>query len=303
MDVQNEAMVTSALAILNQPSADAAAHVPGAPAFSLVDPAGAYISVLDLGVTRGDGIFETISAGNGHPQALEPHLRRFARSARLLDLPAPDLDAWRAAILAVIAELGPLQEVAVKTVLTRGVEGDGRPTGWVHGQVSPDFSSQRTTGIAVVMLDRGLRHDVEHTSPWLLASAKTLSYAINRAAVREAARRGADDVIFVSSDGYVLEGPTSTVLVRRGNSLLTPGTGLGILEGTTQGSLFDFAADRGMSTGFELFTPETLRQADALWLVSSVRHAAPIHTLDGTPFPVDAALTTAINAYLIARQD
>ncbi len=301
--MQNEAMVTSVLAILNQPSTDAPAHVPGAPAFSLADPAGLHISVLDLGITRGDGIFETISVGAGHPQALEPHLRRFARSARLLDLPTPDLDAWREAILAVVAELGPVPEAAVKTVLTRGIEGDGRPTGWVHGSVSSDYRSQRTNGIRVVMLDRGIRHDIEQTSPWLLASAKTLSYAINRAAVREAARRNADDVIFVSSDGYVLEGPTSTVLVRRGNNLLTPGTGLGILEGTTQSSLFDFAAERGMTTGFELFTPETLRQVDALWLVSSVRHAAPINALDGEPFPVDAELTAAINAFLVARRD
>ncbi len=54
------------------------------------------------------------------------------------------------------------------------------------------------------MLDRGYRHDAERTSPWLLAGAKTLSYAVNRAMLREAARRGADDAIFVSSDGYVL---------------------------------------------------------------------------------------------------
>ena len=49
--------------------------------------------------------------------------------------------------------------------------------------------------------------------PWLLAGAKTLSYAVNMAALRHAERHGAGDVIFVSSDGYVLEGPRSTVVI------------------------------------------------------------------------------------------
>lgn len=290
-----------ALAMINQPSTDAPAHAPGKPTFELVDPNGRYLSVLDLGPTRGDGVFETISTGGGQAQALEPHLTRFARSAAALDLPAPDLDVWRAAIIAVAGVIGDVPEGSIKTVYTRGVEGDGRPTGWVYGSVAPDFSRVRVDGVRVVTLDRGYRHDVAMTSPWLLAGAKTLSYAVNRAVLREAVRRGADDVIFISSDGFVLEGPTSSVLIRRGDTLVTPGTGLAILEGTTQGSIFAFAATRGLSTGFELATLDQLRQADALWLVSSVRHAVPVTALDGAPMPVDADLTAAMNEYLASR--
>ena len=49
--------------------------------------------------------------------------------------------------------------------------------------------------------------------PWLLAGAKTLSYAVNMAALRHAERQGAGDVIFISSEGNVLEGPRSTVVI------------------------------------------------------------------------------------------
>lgn len=122
-------MTGGVLALLNRPSMEAAPHDAAAAGFTLVDAAHPHLSVLDLGVTRGDGVFETISVGDGRPQALEHHLRRFAASAAKLDLPAPDGDAWRAAIGAVVAELGPVGEAWVKTVLTRGVEGDGRPTG------------------------------------------------------------------------------------------------------------------------------------------------------------------------------
>jgi 4-amino-4-deoxychorismate lyase len=290
--------MSNVLAILNRPSPDAPAHAPGAPAFHFADAAEPQLSVLDLGATRGDGIFETISVGYGTPQALEHHLRRFAASARTLALPAPDLDAWRGAILAVIAAMEPADEAYVKTVMTRGIEGDDKPTGWVYGAPSPDYSRVRAEGIRVVLLDRGYRHDIEATAPWLLAGAKTLSYAVNRAVAREAARREADDVVFVSSDGILLEGPTSTLVFRRGNVLLTPGTGLGILDGTTQANVFRYAESKGMQTGFELAGPDALLGADAAWLVSSVRLAAPIRAVDGLELPVDRDFTAALNDYL-----
>ncbi len=297
-------MSKTALALLNRPSADTPPHNPGAPDYELVDPQVPHLSVLDLAATRGDGIFEALGVTSGHPHSLDAHLRRFASSAAKLDLPAPDEKAWRSAIGAVIAELGDTTDALIKLVMTRGVEGDpeARPTGWVYGWPGADHAAARTNGIAVITLDRGYRHDVEQTSPWLLAGAKTLSYAVNRAVLREAARRGADDVIFVSSDGFVLEGPTSSVLFRRGNTLLTPGTGLGILDGTTQGDLFDWAQSQGMQTGFEQLTPSDLGRTDALWLVSSGRQAAPIRVFDGLPHEIDHELSAAMNAYLLGRK-
>jgi 4-amino-4-deoxychorismate lyase len=173
----------------------------------------------------------------------------------------------------------------------------------VYGAHSGGFAAARTEGIRVVLLDRGYRHDVQSTAPWLLQGAKTLSYAVNRAVAREAARRGADDVVFVSSDGYLLEGPTSTLVYRRGSTLYTPGPDLGILDGTTQASLFRYAASVGLASSLELATPDILRSADAAWLVSSVRLAAPIRSLDGVPFPVDAGLSAEFNRYLLELRD
>ncbi|HTL41268.1 MAG TPA: aminotransferase class IV [Pseudolysinimonas sp.] len=259
------------------------------------------LNVMDLSATRGDGIFETISLGGGHAQALDPHLRRFAHSAALLELPPPDLDAWREAVLAVAAQLGPVDEGFVKIVLTRGIEGQDVPTGWAYGATSPDHSAARTVGIRIVLLDRGYRHDVAQTSPWLLAGAKTLSYAVNRAAFREAARRGADDALFVSSDGYLLEGAVSNLVLRSGDELMTPRTDLGILEGTTQHDIFTWASTQGFRTSYELLTPQDLAAADAAWLVSSVRHAAAVRAVDGLERAVDREVSDRMNDYLRAR--
>jgi 4-amino-4-deoxychorismate lyase len=294
-------MPRTALAFVNQPSAFLAAHRPGTGAFWFADPDLPQLNVRDLGATRGDGVFETISIVRGVPNALEAHLSRFTSSATVLDLPAPDLPVWRQAITAVIERMDPVPEAFVRAVLTRGIEGELSPTGWVYAAASPDHSAARASGVGVALLDRGLRHDVQRTSPWLLSGAKTLSYALNRAALREAGRRGADDVLFVSSDGFVLEGPTASLVYLSGDRLCTPATGLGILEGTTQGDIFEWARTQARETGFESLTRHGFLQVDAAWLVSSGRLAVPIHTVDGLPFPVRTDLTEQINAYLLAR--
>jgi len=260
------------------------------------------LSVLDVAATRGDGIFETLSIGRGHPQALDAHLERFARSARMLDLAAPELAVWRDAVLTIAQRLADHDESWLKIVLTRGIEGQPLPTGWAYGTVSPDFRRERTEGISVALLDRGLRSDVSATSPWLLAGAKTLSYAVNRAAVREAQRRGSDDVIFVSSDGLLLEGPTSTLVVRRGDELSTPPDSYGILPGTTQIDLFAAADQWGLRTAVGPLTADDLHSADAAWLVSSVRHAAPVRSVDGRSLTIDSELSAAMNGFLRARR-
>lgn len=269
----------------------------------LGDASTPVLRVDDLGPTRGDGVFETASLVHGNVQALEAHLTRFVQSAAMLELPRPDVEIWRDAVRAVAASLTSqgVTSGSIKFVLTRGVEGSGVPTGWVLGTASPDFTRERTEGIRVVLLDRGYRHDVPQTAPWLLAGAKTLSYAVNRAAQREAARRGADDVLFVSSDGYLLEGPTSSLLLRIGSRLVTPRVDLGILAGTTQADLFTWAETAGYATGYELLTPGDLESADAAWLVSSVRHVAPVRSVDGRHRAVDGELTGRLNAALDAR--
>jgi 4-amino-4-deoxychorismate lyase len=293
-----------AVAVLNAPSLDAPPHDPSGPALTFVEPRTPIVEALDFGVTRGDGVFETISVGAGRAQAFEPHLARLQRSAAMLELPAPDLDAWREAVIAVVQRIDPVPEAFVKLVLTRGVEGgSGAPTGWVFAEPSPDFTAARTQGIRIVTLDRGYPHDIATTAPWLLQGAKTLSYAVNRAAVREAHRRGADDVVFVSSDGYLLEGTTANVLLMTGDRLVTPSTSLGILAGTTQADAFRFGRSRGLTTTYGMLTRDALDVADAVWLVSSVRHAAPVRAVDGVERPIDREFTAALNEFLVGRTD
>ncbi|MFT4233766.1 MAG: aminodeoxychorismate lyase [Microbacterium sp.] len=267
-----------------------------------VDPSAQILTATDLAATRGDGIFETIMIRSGVPQAMEPHLDRFARSAAMLDLPEPDRELWRSVVLDAARQMQDHPIAAVKYILSRGDEVTGQATGWALGFVPDSRPAGDSPEIDVVVLDRGYRSDVAQTSPWLLQGAKTLSYAVNMAALREAKRRGADDVVFVSTDGFVLEGPNATLIARIDDVYTTTPTEFGILPSTTQGDVIAALAQAGEQVEVRALRTEDLQRADALWLCSSTRGAAPIRSLDGAPVIVDHEASARMLAALDARE-
>ena len=269
--------------------------------FTAVDPAAPALSVGELSTQRGDGIFESVGVVDGHPQEVQAHLDRLAHSAEICDLPAPNLEQWREAVARAAEHCGPGESV-IKMILSRGVEHGPAPTAWVTAAQAADNSKPRR-GIRVVTLDRGYGSDVPARAPWLLLGAKTLSYAVNMAAIREAKRRGADDAIFVSSDGIVLEAPTASLILRSGDTFVTPAPTGGILQGTTQLSAFAWLEEQGLTTSYRDVPTAELSRADAAWLVSSVRLAAPITEVDGIPIPLDSAFTARLNDYLLSPRD
>jgi 4-amino-4-deoxychorismate lyase len=270
----------------------------------LHDSAAPLLFADDLAVVRGDGIFESLLVRDGRPCLLEAHLGRLTQSARLMDLPEPDLPRWRAAVATAAsawAEQGG-QEGVLRLVCSRGRESGSPPTAFAMiGAVPGRVAGVRKDGVAALTLARGLPADGATDMPWLLAGAKTLSYAVNMAALRHAERQGAGDVIFVSSDGYILEGPRSTVVIATesengaGNSVLfTPPPWYPILRGTTQQALFEMARNKGYDCDYRALRYADIVAAQGVWLVSSITLAARVHTLDGKPLPA-APLTGEVS--------
>ncbi|MEU0877777.1 aminodeoxychorismate lyase [Lentzea sp. NPDC005914] len=263
---------------------------------TLADPDSPQIRVDDLGLMRGDGVFETILVVDGKPRELTPHLDRLDRSAAMLDMPAPPRAEFERAVELVIGNWTGGKEFALKLVYTRGIEGgDGTGTGFALGmEIGAKVLKQRAEGLAAVTLDRGIEPDLADRAPWLLLGAKSLSYAINMAAIREAERRGAVEVIFTTSSGSVLEGPTSTVILVRGKTLVTPPSKLGILPGTTQYALFRAAERAGWTVLVEPIQTGELYDAEGVFLASSVRKITRVTTLDGKQLPDSSALLTEL---------
>ena len=226
-----------------------------------VVPAGAEV------LTRADGVFETTLLRGGRPCLLDAHLARLSRSEAVVGLPATDPARWRSAV-AVAARLWGAHGDGV----LRLVSGRGAAFVMVSG-VPERAAAARRDGLAALTLNPGPRGPS--------AGAKSLSYALNVAALAEARRRGAGDVIFVDNDGMVLEGPRSSVLIAQDETLVSPPPTLPILAGTTVGALFEIAP----KCAYRSLTLTDIIAAQGVWLVSAVTLCARVHTLDGVALP------------------
>jgi 4-amino-4-deoxychorismate lyase len=256
------------------------------------------VTAFDQGLGRGDGVFESVAVLDGATPHLPAHLVRLSRSAALLDLADPGEATWQALVGAVLSDWPADVEGVVRLFLTRGTH--AAPTALaVLSPVPAETVRQRTDGISVISLGLGVPADFRAQAPWLLGGAKTLSYAVNMAAQRHAVAAGADDVVFTSLEGHVLEGPTSTVVWAAGGALHTPPLATGILAGTTVARLFARADDAGWPTAVTPGTVDDLHAADAVWLLSGVRGAATVHTFDGVRRG-DAGLSARVRE-LLAR--
>jgi 4-amino-4-deoxychorismate lyase len=213
----------------------------------------------------GDGVFETVHLRPAGPWLLEAHLARLARSAALLSLPFVADDR-----LSAIRSDGP--EAALRIIRTRLAQ---------HVTVSPvagDTLRERRDGIRVISAVVGPR------PPWSLSGAKTLSYAENFAARRWARSRGADDVLWLTTDGHALEAPTASLVWLAGDTLCTvPPAQAPILPGTTAAELLARAGEVGLGAAERMITIDELRGAGAIWLSSALRGLAFVTALDGAP--------------------
>lgn len=264
----------------------------------------------DLGFSRGDGCFDSARIVCDEQGArvvnLDEHLDRLQRSASRLDIECPSREAWAGLVDEVLADWDTPGEAVLKFFLTRGREWfpEQGPVGLITVVEAPKKKAVDgkvpaiSRGLKAALLSTGRPSDAFADAPWLLGGVKTLSYVINVAAGREAKRRGADDAIFTTTDGYALEGPTSGLIVVRDGVMRTAPTGdTGILASVTVDEIMDNAKADGMDARVELVPVDDLFTADGVFLVSSGRGPCPIVELDGKPLAVDEQLAERVAGF------
>lgn len=265
---------------------------------ALVDSAAACVSVMDHGLTVGDGVFETIKTYGGRPFAVRRHLERLASSAAGMGLAAPPPEVLRAALEEVSSANG-LGDAALRITLTGGpgplgsARGDAGPTVVIApGVLSP---WPVTTPVAVVPWPRNERG--------ALSGLKSTSYGENVVALAWAGRRGAGEALFANLAGNLCEGTGTNVVVGLGGRLVTPPLGSGCLAGVTRALVVE--ACGVVEDDIPL---AALAGADEAFLTSTTREVQAISAVDGRPLPsapgpLTAAAAEALAAVIAADLD
>lgn len=237
----------------------------------LRDADDARVSVLDHGLTVGDGIFETVKTVAGRTFALTRHLDRLTRSARGLGLPDPDLDEVRRACAAVV-EANPVALGRLRITYTGGLS----PLGSDRGHEGP--------GLVVALGGVTRRPDTTAviTVPWTrnergaLTGLKTTSYAENVVALARAHEHGASEALFANTVGQLCEGTGSNVFVVLDGRLHTPPVASGCLAGITRALTVEWTGAEEADLPFDV-----LERAEEIFLTSSLRDVQAVHRVDG----------------------
>lgn len=249
-----------------------------------------HLSAFDRGFQLGDGVFETLRVRGGRPTELPEHVARLRRSADGLAIPLPE-DA-EARLAAGVAELvaaegldGPTGDASIRITVSRGVffgrgllPPDEHPPATIVIQawpVPPTPADHLERGLHLVA--SSVRRDPE--SP--LAALKTTSRADYVYARVEARNAGADDALFLTTDGFVSEATSANIFVVVGDELATPSLGCAILPGTTRSWILRWAEGVGLRPEEGLLTTRHLHEADEAFISSSVAGILPVTRFEG----------------------
>lgn len=248
---------------------------------SFIDPAQACLPLDDGAVLFGDTLFETLKASEGRIRFLEDHLDRIELSARLLAFPFARENV-REALLATTSRMdAPVARL--RLTLTRGSfvglqlppAAQGRFFILAKPYVEPT-ASERQAGVVCVIAPNRRVNPLSH-----LPQMKRGNYADCLYAAEFARSRGAREALFITADGFILEGATSNLFVILNDTLVTPPAGELVLAGIMRRNVLKIATSFGFPIEERALTLDEVLEADEVFLSNSLIDLLPVSQIEG----------------------
>ena len=257
----------------------------------LVDWEAAQVHVLTHSLHYGTAVFEGIRA-YATPSGpavfrLAEHVDRLLRSAKILSIEVPyGADELVAAVKATVAASG-LDSCYIRPLVYLGYGEMGlnplpcetrvAVAVWPWGAY---LGEEGTTSGVRMKISSWQRHDPNAMPP---AAKGTGMYINSSMAKVEALKAGYDEAILLSPQGYVSECTGENLFVYRRGRLMTPPASAGALEGITQASVAEIAADLGEPVVEANLLRSDLYTADEAFLSGTAAEIVPISSVDDRP--------------------
>ena len=246
-----------------------------------------HLSALDRGFTLADGVFETMRVYHGRAFRLDAHMGRLRDATSALGIPlrADIGDLVSGAIVEAVAT--GMVDASVRVTVSRGAGAPGvappsspEPTIVVTVSALPHFPAAIYTDGLTVHVASGRRNERAMT-----AGLKTIGYTDAVIALAEARAAGANDALFLDTEGHVSEGTSSNVFVATEdtNILVTPPLSCGALPGITRAAVMELAPILGITVEVRPVRHDELLASPEAFLTSSLRAIAPVVRVDGRP--------------------
>lgn len=235
----------------------------------------ARISVLDLGVLRGFGVYDGLTAFSGEPFRFDDHWERFVAAAAALGLSIPHVkEEIRSAMRTIIAHNAPGKRANLRIVLTGGAAEKGIE--YVPGRETLFITAEPAAPLPAALYERGgslMLHEHDRFMPEI----KTTHYLTAVSLQKKRAAAGATEIVYTSG-GRVLEGATSNIFVVKGDAIATPDAD--ILKGVTRKIVLELAVGTYPAKERAVSIDELLG-ADEAFITGSFKDIVPIVSVDG----------------------
>lgn len=244
------------------------------------------VTIDDLGFMLGATVVERLRTFGGRVFRLDDHLDRMQQSLEIVGLGDQGICAELRAVIPECSERNqsPASEgddLAIVAFATPGTDEPGPPTVCVYAQPLPfeRWAHQYTEGLAVVISD--VRQVPANCWPTdLKCRSRMHFYLADRQARAQASGARA---LLLDQEGYVGESTTANVVMYRRNEGLVSPPRDRILPGVTLKVTEELAAELDIPFVERLFTPDELRAADEVMLVSTSICVLPVVRCGDTP--------------------
>ena len=241
----------------------------------LVAPDGASVSVLDMGLRSGWGVFETLRAHGTRTLGASHHVQRLQLGAERLGIPC-DQGAVAYALEATLAAPRAVAEVVVRITLTAGTL--DAASDW------PPAPSGRPMLIVTLHpappLPLPAAHAVSTGARRWPADIKSTSYIASVLANREARAKGAEIAVLCDGDD-LLETAEGNLFAIIDGTLHTPADDGRLLAGVTRRLVLEAAAALDVPVREDGLHRRDALRAESLVVSSSVAGLRTVLTLDG----------------------